>query len=206
MALPLLLPAAIGAAEAATGVLAGSAALAALIEASRQNRLSPLPLSTDKWNEFKSKYDANYGQQSKPLVLPKEPLVLAPEYRTESLVKPTQLPFFVSKTLTDSAGQSYEIPDAIAKEYATPAPSPKPKGNNDDEDENQKSEQSQSAFKQGLNKGWKHTKKIGSVLGKGLGYVISGVLPLGVAAGAGYGLYKLFSNDENEDTEIRVIE
>lgn len=81
--------------------------------------------------------------------------MLAPEYRTESLVRPTQLPFFVSKTFTDSAGQSYEIPDAIAKKYATP--SPKPEGNNDDKDddkdENKKSEQSQSAFKQGLNKG-----------------------------------------------------
>lgn len=83
--------------------------------------------------------------------------MLAPEYRTESLVRPTQLPFFVSKTLTDSAGQSYEIPDTIAKKYAKPAPSPKPEGNNDDKDddkdETQKSEQSQSAFKQGLNKG-----------------------------------------------------
>jgi hypothetical protein len=105
MALPLLLPAAIGAAEAATGALAGSAALAALIAASRKNRLSPLELTPDQRNELMSKYSAKFGQQSKPLVLPKEPLVLAPEYRTESLVKPIQLPVFVSKTFTDDNGQ-----------------------------------------------------------------------------------------------------
>jgi hypothetical protein len=118
------------------------------------------------------------------------------------------LPVFVSKTFTDDNGQRWEISDAVFQEHAKPAPTPKPEGNGDDKDKDK--DKTKSAFKQGLNKGWEHTKKIGSVIGKGLGYGISGLLPLGAAAGTAagttYGLYKLFSKDENEDLEIREID
>lgn len=180
MALPLILPAASAIAKASGVALASGLTTKLLLDKIRSNY--DTGNTEEIRNELMRRNNIGITSSQVKSVIPNIPLVLRPEYRAFS----------------ETEGNLVEIEPGVYGSASNTNETPSPKSD-DEKPKNDDKPKDKKGFKKGLEKGWEHTKKVGSTIGTGLGYGIGfGVPVVGTGLGS-YGLYKLFSSDEEDN-------